>query len=143
MDSVLKLAAPLIGLALVWLVGSFLSRGIRALAERRRPDPLLEMLPGMGRGLPIYSLGGIDPAVSRICELAVAQKKFQRRARTPDGNDVVSIVTPTATFLALLGLNQLTEIGSAILIKAVYPVGPAGIDASVRNLMAAYGPSRF
>ena len=88
----------------------------------------------------IYSSRTVDPKRSDLCEKALASNKFIYHGQFPDEQHAISYTCDGMTFVGMINVLH-AAIGDALVVEAVYQVGPDGTQALLKKLRELYPSS--
>ena len=82
----------------------------------------------------IYRMKNVAGAGAELCEIALSQRKFLHRGVLPDDKHLISFTCDGITRVATVEVHSAPITGSALVIAAVYEVGPNGTTAFIQSL---------
>ena len=119
------LGALLIGTLIRWLYQSLISRTSIPIAN--------SLFDG---GMSIYSSSSVKLSLSELCTKALERNAFHPHGNMQDGSNIISFAVDGLAYVGLIDVQHTEGIGDALIVSAVYPVGPEGLTKMIASLKA-------
>jgi hypothetical protein len=85
--------------------------------------------------MPIYRANGISDADGDFCEIAIAANRFDGHGIDEEGAHVLSLHADGKAYVVKVEVQKVPGLRDGLIIRAVYPVAPSGIDELVADLI--------